>query len=179
MANQRLSLTPQITTGNVRTTLDTVAQNELGTKWTDPVNGVAYRYVQFISTASPAAQASPAACWWTDAAHTKVCATLSECYDGKSSSAAGLFMPNTTDISGLTIATLKNKYAWVCVGGVVTAVTSPAAAAGDAIIATQADWTTTGGMGKVTDGTAPTNRVLGYAKAASADAINVVLENVD
>ena len=129
--------TVQVTTGNVRTTVDfpnpTVAgsglnlvgfpnpypspafPNPLGsTFWDNAVttanpNGTPtkYRYVRCVFTATPAIQAAPACVWYTDATMTSVTATLAESLTGTRSSFAGLIMPNSTDLSTLTTALLK------------------------------------------------------------------------
>lgn len=176
----------QVSTGNVRTTVDVFdatkvnngQANQLGASYLDPVTGCKYRYVQFKATATPAIQATPAAVWWVDAAKTQVTPTKSEAYAASPSFAAGLLMPNSTDVTGLTTAKLQNNFVFIAVAGVVAGVASAAAAAGDKLMATQTDWTTTGGFGKVANGAAATDKVVAYAKAASADAVDVVVESL-
>lgn len=180
------------------------AQNPLGSKYYDvgytPLSSlggtavltfpglfgspVAYRYVRYNSTANVDFQAAPAAVWWTDNTFTTVTSTLSEAFGGTTggpSYPAGLMMINTTDFPGsLTGAQLKAKvngnFVWIVVFGLVKGVVSAAAAAGDKLMATQADWSTTGGFSKVTVSAAATSRIFGYAAAASASDVLVVCE---
>lgn len=185
--------TIQISSGNVRTTLDKFdatqlnnnAQNTLGSAYWDSTvsaafpNGLAvkYRYVRYNSAANPAVQAAPAAVYWTDQTMTTVTGKLSEAW-GSSSAFAGLLMPNSTDFVGLTAAILNGNFVWIATAGIVLGVVSAAAAAGDQLLATQADWTTTGGFSKVAVGVAPTNRVAGYAFAASPSTVFVAAESI-
>lgn len=195
--------TVQVTTGNVRTTLDLpnttfvgvpfpypsgVFPNYLGSTFWDNAVTVAnpygtptkYRYVRCIFTATPAIQTTPAAVWYTDSTMTAVTATLSEAWGG-ASSFAGLLMPNSTDQPNLTSAILKangGAAVWIAVAGIVTGVGTAAAAAGDQLMATQADWTTTGGFSKVALGASPTNRVAGYAFAATPSTVYVSAESL-
>src|SRR5271154_5072487 len=116
----------KITTGNVRTTVDssTVPVNgfprqPLGTIYSPPIapgittqNGQGappvYKYVQYKSTTNPAVVAAPAPVYYVDETFTIVsgnaaealATTLGNCH-------AGYLMPNSTDYSGLTAAILN------------------------------------------------------------------------
>jgi len=187
-------ITAQVTTGNVRTTMDIYdttkpangAQNPLGTLYyaveavsaANP-NGVptVYRYVRYNSTANPAVQANPVAVWWADATFTTVTGKLSEAWGAMGASAfAGIIMPNSTDISGLTAAKLNGNFVWIAVHGYVKAVLSAASAAGDKLMAAAADFNTTGGLTNVAVGVAATSRIAAYAAAASPSDVWVVAE---
>jgi hypothetical protein len=194
--------TVQVTTGNVRTTVDFpntslgtplpyptgVFPNPLGsTFWDNAVstanlNGqpTKYRYVQFKGTLAPAIQARPAAVWWLDLTMTTVTPTLAEAWGG-ASSFAGLLMPNSTDVSGLTTAQLQangGAAVWIAVGGIVTNVASPAAAAGDQLFGAAADWTANGGFTKVAVGAATVGRQVGYAFGASPSTVFLTAESI-
>lgn len=186
--------TVQVTTGNVRTTMDkfdatqlnNAARNTLGSVYVDNAvtaanpNGAPtkYRYVRYNSAAnSVALQANPAAVYWTDNTFTVVTGKISEAWTANASSFAGLLMPNTTDFVGLTAALLNGNFIWIAVSGLVKAVVSAAAAAGDQMMAT-VDMSTTGGLTKVAAGVAPTNRVAGYAAAASPSDVWVFAESL-
>lgn len=140
--------TAQITTGNVRTTYDPYKTtgpippgglpNALGTTYYDvggavgaPTSGpgnpagvsTLYKYVLYKSTTNPALVAAPAIVYYTDNTYTVVSGTLADGLTGKACDAAGLLMPNTTDVSGLTAAILNNSGngsgVWIAVGGYV------------------------------------------------------------
>lgn len=188
--------TVQVTTGNFRTTMDKFdanklnngAVNTLGCAYYDNgpqpplvanVNGVVtkYRYVRYNSTAnSVAVQAAPAAVYWTDATMTTVTGKVSEAL-GAQGFPAGLLMPNSTDITGLTAALLNGNFVWIAVAGIVLAVASAAAAAGDQLFATL-DMSTTGGLSKAAVGAATTGRQFGFALAASPSTVYVAVESI-
>lgn len=193
--------TVQVTTGNVRTTVDFpntslgtplpyptgVFPNPLGSTFWDNAITVAnpngqptkYRYVKYQSTANPAVQANPAAVYWTDLTMTTVSGAVAEGWGGQSSF-AGIMMPNTTDLTTLTAALLNangGAAVWIAVAGIVTGVVSAAAAAGDQLMAT-ANWTATGGFTKVAVGVAPTGRVAAFAFGASPSTVYVNAESL-
>lgn|SRR5437879_5770465 len=181
--------TAQVTTGNVATALDKFdstkpnngAQNNLGTKYYDnPTtvanpNGtfVAYKYVRYNSTANAATQAAPAAVFWTDNTFTTVTSTASESLftaaaGGAANGIAGILLLTSATV---TNAQLNGNFVWIQVYGHLAGIAAPASTAkGDAILATQADWTTTGGFSRVAAGTAPTGRVAYFAETAVASA---------
>ncbi len=197
--------TVQVTTGNVRTTVDLpntslanpfpyptgVFPNPLGSVFWDNVvttanlNGrpTKYRYLQMKLTATPTILTGPSAVWYTDKTMTTITATKSEAW-GDVSSFAGFLMPNSTDISTLTTAILKNGAAstgaavWVAVGGWVDGAVTSATTAGDQLFATQADWTTTGGFSRVAAGGATVGRISAVALAATPDAVYVMAESL-
>lgn len=143
-----------------------------------------YRYVRFVATATPAIQATPAPVWWTDATMTAVTATSAESWAGANSQAfAGFMMPNSTDVSTLTTALLKangGAGVWIAVAGIVTGVASPAAAAGDNLFASTADWATTNGFVKITAGVtvATAGKLSAIAFAASPSTVIVTAESL-
>jgi hypothetical protein len=127
--------TAQVTTGNVRTSIDAFdstkpnngAVNPIGMKYFDSVGSlptssggtavltfpgyfgapVAYRYVRFKGTAAPAINTGPALVWWQDATFTSVTPTKSEAIGGGNSFPAGFLMLNSTDVSTMTTAILN------------------------------------------------------------------------
>jgi len=142
-----------------------------------------YRYVQMKLTATPAIQTGPAAVWYTDKTMTTVTATISEAWGGLSAF-AGVLMPNSTDLTTLTTAILKNGAAttgaavWIAVAGWVDGVVSAATTAGDQLFASQADWTTTGGFARVAVGGTTIGRISGVALAATPDAVYIMAESL-
>jgi hypothetical protein len=175
MAQYGASLqTAQVTTGNVRTTIDTYvatgtitpyqpngARNPVGMKYYDNTpsttypNGLpaAYRYVRYSSTANAAVIAYPGPVFWTDIGKTTVTSTMSEGLTATQQSLAGWLMPNSTDISGLTAAILNGNWVWICVAGVVLNAASAASIAkGDFLIGSSGAWVPV----RVASGTAPT-----------------------
>jgi len=205
MAQSQISNeTAQVTTGNVRTTVDFpntalgspfpypsgVFPNPLGTAFFDNaisasnLNGqpTKYRYVKYQSTANPAVQAAPAAVWWADPTMTTVTGVLAEAWGGQNSF-AGLMMPNTTDLPSLTAALLNangGAAVWIAVAGWVTGVVTAATTIGDELMASQANWTTTGGFSRMaTPTTAPTGKVSAYsATAGSPSTVYVAAESL-
>lgn len=184
--------TAQVTTGNFQTTVDAFAgslrgypsyagqKTNPGAAYYDNTGtnsnpwGVPgkYRYVRYSSTSNPALTGltAPAPVYWTDNTYTMVSAVSSEGIAGINL-VAGILMPNTTALTNLVnIATnaitqvqLNGNWCWICVGGFISGVLAPAStAAGDAIIGS----TTTFAAARVAAGTAPTNRVIGYATSA-------------
>lgn len=173
----------KITTGNVRTTIDSstvpangVPRQPLGTIYSPPVNAGAaigsgygappvYKYVQYNSTANPSVQAAPAPVYWKDETFTVVTGVFSESFLAAAGSAAGYLMPNSTDYSGLTAAILNGNWVWIQIAGWLQAglVPSTTPGAGSTIVASAGNWTATG----VAAGTAPTSRVMGMQLAAA------------
>jgi len=155
--------TAQITTGNVRTTIDprdttfpnNKAVNPLGEKYYDnPVlvvgelsgSPVAYRYVRYNSTTNAAWLAEPAPVYWVDAAHTTVTGTFSEGLTATSADIAGYAMPNTTDLSqftGAQLATAVNgNFIWIQVFGRILGAFAPGSTAvGDLLIGATGNFT--------------------------------------
>lgn len=176
--------TAQVTTGNFRTTIDIAVsgyagypnnpgqRNPLGAAYYDSTGSLSnpwgvpgkYRYVQYSSTSNPALTnlTAPAPCYWTDNTYTVVSPVSSEGVAGINL-VAGLIMPNTTAISGLTNTQLNGNFIWICVGGFVSGVIGiTSAAAGDALIGSATNFA----PARVAAGTAPTNRVIGWATSA-------------
>ena len=108
------------------------------------------RYVRYLSTANPALVAAPAPVYWTDETFTTVSGVFSEGNfgggTGSANALAGLLLPNTTSVSGLTAATLNGNWCFIAVSGFVPGATSIAAAA--------AGGTIVGGAGNFTWATA-------------------------
>jgi len=193
--------TIQVTTGNVRTTVDypntslgqpqpypsVVFPNYLGSTFWDNAISTAnpygqptkYRYLKYLSTSNPTLLATPAPVWYTDATMTIVTGKFSESAGGVSFF-AGIMMPNTGDLSGLTAALLNansGAAVWVAVGGIVTGVASAATTAGDMLYA-NVDWTTTGGLARVAAGGTPLGKTSAYAYAASPGTVYVNAESL-
>jgi hypothetical protein len=166
--------TAQVSSGNVRTTVDPVSttlgtqqgayitptfgvwglKNPLGMVIIDsggldsvsgtttqlPVGQVAiYKYVLYKSAANPALVAQPAPVYYTDNTYTIVSGKASEALASAASNPAGLLMPNTTDMSGLTATILNNggngSGVWICTYGFVKGAAAPAStAAGDILV---------------------------------------------
>lgn len=166
----------RISTGNPYTVLDSTAKNALGAVYAAPqneglpttTNGVGapavIKYVYYNSTANPAPVGAPAPVYWTDQTFTTVSGVFSEGLG--TNFIAGFLLPNTTAISGLTAATLNTSYVWIQIGGFLSAAIVPASTAvGDAIIGapTAGNWTNA----RVAAGTAPTNKIAGWAASAA------------
>lgn len=197
--------TIQVTTGNVRTTVDFpntslgtplpypsgVFPNPLGSTFWDNAITVAnpngaptkYRYVRYQSTANPAVQANPACVWYVDATMTLVTGVLAESLTGTQASFAGLMMPNTTDLPSLTAALLNannGAAVWIAVAGIVTGVVSDSAAAGNQLFASGANWAAAGGFGAahIAAATATTGRRAATAFAATPSTVYVEAESL-
>lgn len=131
-----------------------------------------YRYVRYFSTSNPAltAAVAPFPVYWVDTTYTTVTPVSSESVTGGINAVAGLCMPNTTDLVGLVNANpttgqtaLNGNFVWIAVGGfVLGALGVTAAAADDAIIGSATNFV----PARVAAGTAPTNRVIGWAQSA-------------
>lgn len=176
--------TAQITTGNVRTTVDAYdstklnngAKNPLGASYYDNTvslanpNGVfgKFRYVRYNSVTNAAVKAFPGVVFWADNTYTTVTSTVSEAVDTTVSSIAGYLMPNSTDISGFTAALLNGNYVWIQVGGWIKGAAAAASTAvGDAVIGLNT-WV----PGRTALNTAPLNRVLAWALTAVASNVS-------
>jgi hypothetical protein len=174
--------TPQISTGDVSTVIDTRdtakfnnnAQNPLGIKFYDASDPLkAYRYVRYNSTANPDVQAGPAAVWWTDNTFTTVTSTVSEAL--AANFFAGVMLLNTGQATGpfkgktgaQAKALLNGNFIIIQVTGhVAGCLVAASTAAGDFGLATQSDWTTTGGFSRIAAGAAVTNRIAFFAETA-------------
>ena len=173
--------TLQVTTGNFRTALDLFdstqlnnkAQNTLGSIWCDAPTTISnpngtisiYKYVRYNSATNPAVVASPGPVYYTDATFQVVSGTMADGIGANANSVAGWLMPNTTDMSTLTNLKLNGNFVWICIGGFLSQAIAPAATAiGDAIIGAAGNFTNA----RVAAGTAPTNKVLGWALTAVA-----------
>lgn len=185
--------TPQISTGNVLTTVDlrdttkpnNGATNPLGAKFRSNVvsaanpNGfpVAYRYVRYNSATNAAVVAFPGVVFWTDATRTTVTSTLSEAYTGTINMIAGYLLPNSASITTLTAAILNGNFVWMQVAGFLAGAASVGSTAvGDALIGANT-WL----PGRTAAGTAPLNRVLAWAGTAIASSksdVDIVIESL-
>lgn len=150
----------QITTQNVRTTLDLYnasllqtgptassggAMNTLGQAYYDydPTYGfwTKYRYVKYKSTDATAMVGYPAPVFWTDEYKTTVSSKMSEGLPATQQSLAGWLMLNTTDLSTITLALLQSNYCFIAVGGFVKAGASAASIVkGDWLIGGATPW---------------------------------------
>jgi hypothetical protein len=179
----------QISTGNVRTTIDAFdstkpnngAKNPLGSVFYNATataslafgNPEKFRYVRYNSTTNANWAAAPAPVYWVDAAMTTVTGTMSESLTGDINSVAGYVMPNTTDFPGsLTGAQLATKangnYVWMQVWGNIVGAIAPASTAhGDAMIGKSGNFVND----RTAQGTAPTGRVLAWSQGAVASGV--------
>lgn len=173
--------TAEVITGNMRTTVETFPgpglplgygpRAPLGISYYDSTKTLQnpdgtwgkYRRVKYQSTTNSPPLTGPGVVYWTDENGTTVTSDYSESVTQGLNSIAGVMMANTTDMPSLTPETLNGNVVWICVGGVVTGAVAPAGlAAGDALIGSATAWT----PDRVASGTAPTNKVLGYALTA-------------
>jgi hypothetical protein len=182
------------TGGNPFTTVDTRdttkpnnnAQNMLGDLYFVPPNaalppgngggaGLVLKYVRYQSTTNAAVVAGPAPVYFTDQTFQTVSGTSTEGFAGLNS-VAGLLLPNSTSISGLTAALLNGNFVWIAVAGWVAGCIAPGSTvAGDAIIAAAGNFT----PARVAANTAPTNKLLGWATSAvSSGLCNILLDGV-
>lgn len=150
MITSQSILTGQITTGNLATVNDKVAVQPLGTKvyTVDDLGRIrAYRYVQINSTVPPVEVVGPV--YYKDDTNTVVTCVMSEGKTATANSIAGVLL--NKDITNA-------YYGWIQVKGKINMTVAAATAKGDAIIGAAAQATA-----KVAAGTAPTNKVLGWA----------------
>lgn len=181
---------PVVSTGSVFTTIDTYntallnngAQNVPGATYLEPLNparvGTAangsglqryVKYVRYNPTASQAILTGPAPVYWKDETFTTVTGLLSESFLGVSNGFAGWLLYNTTTLSTATAAQINGNFCFICVGGFISGAISVAATAvGDAL------WGTTGAftVNRTAAGTAPVNRVAGWALTAVATGLS-------
>lgn len=183
----------RITTGNVATVLDVNPTNPLGTIYSPPQNqalpattkGFAaqpvYKYVQYVSTATPAPIAQPGVVYYTDETFTKVTAVETEALGTSATLSlnfgAGYLLTNTTAVSTLTAAILQSSYVWIQVGGFLAGaqVIASGSAVGDTIIPiTGTNWI----PGRTAIATAPPfSRPFGVQLAAATTGVADVLIN--
>ena len=179
------------TTLDVRdtTVLNNAARNPLGTKYIDPsAPFTAWRYVRYNSTANAAIQAGPAVVWWTDNTYTTVTSTVSEAIS--KSHVAGIMNLSTATGSGplaglgasAAKAALNGNFIFIQVAGhLAGCLVAASTAVGDYGLATQADWTTTGGFSRIAKGAAMTDRVAFFAETAVSNNLSdvfIVIEQV-
>lgn len=141
-------------------------------------SGLWVRYVLYKSTANPAMVGGPAVVYYTDETYTTVTGVFSEgnpAATGNANSIAGWLLPNTGTVAGVGVgtavsATILNNggagsYVFIGLLGFIPSCSVVAATAiGDALIGAAGNFTT----GRVAAGTAPTNKILGWAKSAIA-----------
>jgi hypothetical protein len=182
------------TGGNPFTTVDTRdttkpnngALNGLGDLYFIPPNsalppgngggaGLLIKYCRYNSTANPAVVGGPAPVYYTDQTFQTVSGVSTEGFAGINS-VAGLLLPNSVSISGLTATLLNGNFVWVAVNGWVPGAIAPASTvAGDAIIAAAGNFT----PARVAANTAPTNKLIGWATSAVAAGLcNILLAGV-
>ncbi len=143
--------------------------NPFGNEFGPPLK---VRYVRYQSTSNPAltTATAPFPVYWIDTTYTTVTPVYSESVTGGINALAGVCLVNTTSIPGLvnTGATvsqtnLNGNFIWIAVGGYVPfAIGATATAADDAVIGSVTNFT----PGRTAAGTAPTNRILGWAQSA-------------
>ncbi len=166
---------PYVSAPSVFQQLDTIAQNDIGTRFAQVLSLNApgkeqtiLRYVQYVSIATPAPVAFPAPVYWTDLTFSKVSGVTTE---GMGLSfLAGWLLPNTTTIAGLTAAQLNNQFCWIAVGGYVAGAFMGTAtpAKGDTIVGAAAgNWA----VGSIAAGTAITSKPCAFAVTAEAGTI--------
>lgn len=140
-------------------------------------SGLWCKYVLYKSTANPATVGGPAPVYYTDETFTTVSGVNTEALGGGGASAglnsiAGWLLPNTSTGqygigAGFTNTVLNNggngSYVWIGLAGFIPgAIAAASTAIGDAVIAAAGNFTT----GRTAAGTAPTNKVLGWALSA-------------
>jgi hypothetical protein len=137
------------------------------------------RYVRYNSTANPAPLAYPAAVYWTDETFTTVSGVFSEgnpAGTGNLNSLAGILLPNSTSISGLTATQLNGNYVFIAVSGFVSGVAVPAATAiGDSLAGVSGNFL----LQRTASGTAPISRRLLQALTAISGSSADCLVDVD
>jgi len=177
----------RITSGNVQTTLDSVAKNPVGSIYSPPANLGAplstkglgaqpvYKYVYYNSTSNPAPVAAPAPVYYTDESFTTISGNAAEAfYTTNGACIAGYLMPNTTALSTLTAAQLNQSYCFIQIGGLLVGAYAPttvtAGAAGNVIAGLA-----TGNWASVVNTTSAGYRALGVQWTAIASSACDVL----
>jgi hypothetical protein len=183
----------KITTGNVRTTIDSSTvplngppKNPLGTIYSPPISVAlatttgqgappVYKYVQYQSTTNPAVVAAPAPVYWVDETFTVVTGNAAESFTTTAVSIAGYLMPNSTDYSGLTAAILNGNWVWIQIAGWLKGAWGPTS--GTAAVGATIQGLTTGSWASTAISAAPANRVLGIQLTAVSSSTCDVLVN--
>jgi hypothetical protein len=167
------------------------AYNTLGQAYLLPVNPAALstakgqgaplvvRYVRYNSTANPAPGAAPGVVYWTDETFTTVTGVFSEgnpAATGNLNSAAGILLPNSTSISGLTAAQLNSNFVFIAVSGFVAGVAVPAATAiGDSLTGVAGNFL----LFRTASGTAPISKRIAQALTAVSGGVADCLLDFD
>lgn len=177
---------PVLSTGSIYTSIDPYnaallnngAQNVLGATYALPLNpatvGAAVKgsglqtfvkYVRYNPTASQAILTGPAPVYWKDAAKAVVTPLQSEAYYAGANAIAGWLAYNTTALATAAAASINGNFCFIITGGYIAGASTVAAtAAGDALIGGATAFT----PARVAAGTAPTNKVIGFAETAVA-----------
>lgn len=183
---------PVTSTGNVYTSIDPYnaallnngASVNLGTIYAAPLNpakvGAAlngsglqnfFKYVRYNPTVSQAILSGPAPVYWKDETFTTVTGLYTEAVFQGANAFAGWLAYNTTTLSTATAAQINGNFCFIITGGFIPGAISVAAtAAGDALFAAA-----TGAaflVGRTAAGTAPANRVAGWALTAVAGGLS-------
>lgn len=144
-------------------------------------SGLWCKYVLYKSTANPAMVGGPAVVYYTDETYNQVSGVFTEGHPaatGNLNSIAGWLLPNTGAVAGVGVgaavsaAILNNgglgSYVWIGLLGFIPSCSVVAATAiGDALVGAAGNFTTA----RVASGTAPTGKILGWAKTAIAGGV--------
>ena len=135
------------------------------------------KYLRYLSTANPATVAGPSPVYYVDETLETVSGVESEGLGVNF--IAGWMLPSTATTSigtAFTAAALNGNFVYVGLKGFIPAAISvTSTAVGDALIGASGNFT----VARVAAGTAPTNRVLGWALTAIASGLSDVLAVVD
>jgi len=137
------------------------------------------RYVRYLSTANPALSAAPAAVYWTDETFTTVSGVFSEgnpAATGNLNSFAGILLPNTTAVSGLTAAILNGNWCFIATSGFVPGVAVPGSTAiGDSLTGVSGNFL----LFRTASGTAPISKRICQALTAVTSNVADCLVDTD
>ncbi len=134
------------------------------------------KYLRYLSTANPATVAGPAPVYYVDETFETVSGVESEGLGVNF--IAGWMLPSTATTSigsTFTATALNGNFVFVGLSGYIPAAISvTATAVGDALIGASGNFT----VARVAAGTAPTNRVLGWALTAVSGGLSDVIAAV-
>lgn len=175
---------PVVSTGSIFTAIDTFnsalenngALNVPGQEYQLPVNAADVtttgagiqkfvKYVRYNPTVSQTILTGPAPVYWKDFNKTVVTGLQSEaCYAG-ANAIAGWLLYNTGTLASALAATINGNFCFIFTGGYLKqALVAASTAVGDAMIGGASAFTPV----RVAAGTAPTNKVIGFAETAIA-----------
>lgn len=147
-------------------------------------SGLFVKYVLYKSATNPSTVGGPAPVYYIDETLTTVSGSTTDALGTSVNMAAGWMLPNTSTGAtgagaGFTNTVLNNggngSYVFIALAGFIPgAISVGSTAIGDALIGAATNFT----VARVAAGTAPTNKVLGWAMSAVSGGLSDVMANI-